>query len=86
MKKMKRLVAVNWNDPLIDYTGKSLNQIADDIIDILPKKPSDEEIKEAISDELDKEADSAQRKIDDFNNDWKANEQALKEDLDEYYE
>lgn len=86
MRYLKRLVAVNWNEPAINFEGKTLNQMADEVIDKLPKKkPSDKEKYEAINDVMKKELHDANEEVDQFERNWKENEMVLKNDIDDYY-
>ena len=83
---MKRLVAVNWNEPAINFEGKTLNQMADEIIDKLPKEePSDNEKYKAINDVMKQELNDANEEVDQFERNWKENEMILKNDVDDYF-
>ena len=86
MRYLKRLVAVNWNEPAINFEGKTLNQMADEIIDKLPKEePSDNEKYKAINDVMKEELHDANEEVDQFERNWKENEMILKNDIDDYY-
>ena len=86
MRYLKRLVAVNWNEPTINFEGKTLNQMADEVIDKLPKEePSDKEKYEAINDVMKKELHDANEEVDQFERNWKENEMILKNDIDDYF-